>query len=186
MEQEEYAQMHELQAAQQARNVPFSTPMEKYGNNMIILTNPEGELYKMELSFRGMKMNNDGELVVNGEPLMNEKGIASIIGTTQSVVNQVTILGNLTNDDISKHMNHLSDTLIKDLMVNRVKYGIYSFAVRDRILFMALTQARIAMSRAEVEGYSDKKLWGKIFVETNARVESPKKESGFLSKIWRR
>lgn len=160
---------------------PFMTPMQQYGSSILLLTNPENDLYKMELTFRGMKLNNDGNPEEAGEPYMNAEGVTSVIGQVQAIVSQVTIMSNLSKDnEIPNIMDFLGDTLAKDLMVNRFKYGIKDFATRDKIYFIALTQAFITMKRACEQSLSDKKFWRGSVQEVKNVIDN-QKSRGALS-----
>lgn len=158
------------------------SPMAMYGSAIITLTDPSTELYKMELTFRGMQ-DVDGTPVKIGQPLMNEEGINSIIGTIQTLVNKIVIMTSLSRRDIMQLMDFLSDTLARDLMSNRETYGIKSFAARDKIFFTALATAFTTMMRAREDGLSDKKFWGRSFSEVQTKVESVGKGGGWLNKL---
>jgi hypothetical protein len=140
-----------------AKNVPYSVPMRELGSSIILLTNPQHELYKMELSFRSMREDKNGNVITQGDPLMNELGINSILGLIQTIVNQVTIMSNLEKTEVPVLMDFLGDTLAKDLMVNRIKYDIRTPSARDKIFFTALASAFICLKRAYQEG--DRRFW---------------------------
>ena len=78
----------------QVRPQPFSTPNNQYGSSITVLTNPENELYKMELSLRNMMLDKDGNPKQIGQPLMNEDGVCSVVGQVQTIVSQITIMSN--------------------------------------------------------------------------------------------
>lgn len=166
--------------APQVKTSPYASPMHQYGSSIIFLTNPESELFKMELSFRSMSINKEGETVVAGEPLMNNYGISSVIGTVQSLVNQVTVMSNLDKNEVSALMDFLGDTLARDLMMNKETYGIKSESVRDKIYFSALTSTFVTLKRAFEEG--DKRFWKGSVQEINTRVEQGAKK-GLLQSI---
>lgn len=168
---------------QQIRTSPYMSPMQQYGSSIILMTNPESELQKMELTLRSMRLDSEGNPVAAGEPLMNDKGVSSILGTVQSIVNQVTIMSNLDNDEIESLMMFLADTLVRDLMVNRVTYKIKSFAAREKIFFTCMSSAFITMKRAFEEG--DKRFWKGSVQEIRSTTESEPRKGGIFSNIWR-
>lgn len=163
------------------RTTPYESPMHQYGSSIIQLTNPENEIYKMELTFRSQIMGEDGNPKRIGDPLMNDMGVSSVIGTVQTLVSQVTIMSNLTKQSVEALMDFLSDTLARDLMANRVAYGIKSPASRDKIYFTALSTSYITMQRAFEEG--DKRFWKGSVQEIHSRVEQPQKQGGMLSSL---
>jgi len=165
----------------QINTTPYATPMQQYGSNILMLTNPENELYKMELTFRCMKMDKDGNSIPSGDPLMNEYGINSIIGTVQSMVNQVTVMSNLNKAEIPMLMDFLGDTLSKDLMINRVPYGIKNFASRDKIFFTALSTCFITLKRGYEEG--DRRFWKGSQQEIHTTIENSNKKNGMFSSL---
>ena len=172
---------------QEIRPSPYMSPMHLYGSSIVLLTNPESEIGRMELTFRNVRVNKDGKIVYVGASLMNDDGIASVIGTIQTIVNQVTILSNLSKTDIPILMDFLGDTLARDLMINRVKYDIKSFAARDKIYFTALTSSYITMKRAFEEG--DKRFWKGSVQEIHTKSEVGNQGGGsMLSKLnpWKK
>ena len=84
--------------APEIKSSPYTNPLHTYGSSILLMTNPNDELYKMELTFRSQYVDSEGKLQNLGEPLMNDLGISSIIGIVQSVVNRVTIFSNLKKD----------------------------------------------------------------------------------------
>lgn len=159
----------------------FSAPMNNYAGTIITMTNPEDELYKLELTLRNNILDRDGNPKKAGEPLMNEEGISAVIGLVQSVVNRVTIMSNLKDQEIRVLMDFLADALAKDLMMNRVTYGIKSGVSRERIFSSALMTAFITMKRAFEEG--DRRFWKGSQQEITTRVESNQRQKGLFSKI---
>lgn len=167
------------------KSTPYSSPMFNFGSSIIMMTNPEDELYKMELTFRSAILNEEGKIVSVGKPLMNELGISSVVGIVQSIVNRVTIMSNLEKFDIQQVMDFLGDTLSRDLMMNRKTYGISTETARDKIYFTTLSTAFMTMKRALQEG--EKRFWKGSQQEITTRIEGQQKKSGLLGGImgWR-
>src|SRR3990167_4218791 len=160
----------------------YQSPMYQYGSSMIILTNPEDEMFKLELSLRGLIQDREGKLQKLGQPLLNEQGIAIILGQVQSIVNRVTVMSNLEKTHIPCLIDFLADTLCKDLMINRRYYDIENLAARDKIFFMVLTTAFICMRRA-FEG-DDKKFWKGSVQEIRSSIETTGKK-GILDNLMK-
>jgi len=159
--------------------------MHQYGSSILLLTNPNTELHKMEMTFRNGKLGKNGQIVPIGEPLMNESGISSVIGVVQSIVSQVTVLSNLEMSEIKVQMEFLAETLAKDLMINRKAYDIVSATARDKIYFTALSTAFITMKRAYEEG--DKRFWKGSVQEITTKSEAQKSSGGLMSLFpWNR
>lgn len=161
---------------------PYQSPMYNHGGSILILTDPEDELYKMELTLRSMRLDQKGQPVVAGEPLLNELGVGSVLGQVQSIVNQVTVMSNLSEAEVRLLIDFLGDTLAKDLMLNRVKYDIRNAASRDKIYFTALTSGFICMKRAFEEG--DRRFWKGSQQEVTFRNEAGNQPTGgWFSKL---
>lgn len=169
------------QEQQEIRSTPYSNPLHNYGSSIIMMTNPEDSLFKMELTFRSANLNVEGEPISVGSPLMNELGISSIIGIVQSVVSRETFMSNLEKFDITQSMDFLGDTLSRDLMMNRLKYGIETVTARDKIYFTTLFSAFVAMKRALGEG--EKRFWKGSQQEITTRVEGGQRKGGLLSGV---
>jgi len=164
---------------QQPMPQTFGTPFHQFGSSIILLTNPENALNKLELVFRNVRESEDGKLLPCGKPLMNNEGINSVIGTLQILINQISILSNFEKNEIASLIEFTADTLIKDLMINRVKYQMVSSTARDRVFF-SLAQVFATLKR----GYlgDDKKFWKGSVQEIHTRAETPKKD-GILSRF---
>lgn len=150
----------------------YLNPMQNYQGTILQLTNPESELYRLELSLRNMRLNGNGDIVQTGEPLLNDMGINSVLGQVQALMNQVTIMSNFEKNDIEKLMDYLADTLARDLMMNRVKYAVKNGYDRDKIYFQSLTSAFITLKRALDEG--EKRFWRGSQQEITTRIEGSK------------
>ena len=75
-------------------NYSYMTPRNAYGSSIITLTNTGDLLFDLELTFRNARQTPTGEIISQGEPLLNEYGINRIIGDLQSIMNRNSMLGN--------------------------------------------------------------------------------------------
>ena len=171
---------------QQQSAMPYQVPMHNFGSNILFLTNPKSTLYKLELSFRNMMEKDDGVIIPVGDPLMNEDGISSVLGQMQSIVNQVNILGNLNKEEIPNLMNYFSDSLAKDLMLNRKHYEINEASSRDKIFMMATALVFVTCKRAYEQG--DRIFFGKTTQEVHQSISNDSKRGGILGALnpWKR
>ena len=164
----------------------YMSPMQQYGtSSILLLTNPENELNRMELTFRSMQLNKDGIPISTGQPLMNDYGINAIIGIVQSLVNQITVMSNLNKNEIPILIDFLGDTLARDLMVNRAAYDIKTFAARDKIYFTAISTAFVTLKRGYEEG--DRRFWKGSQHEIRNIIEQDKKQGAMKSmmNMWK-
>jgi len=169
----------EEQQPPQVRSTPYASPMHNYGSSIIVMTNPDDELYKMELTFRSMTLDGKGNPITLGQPLLNDLGINSVIGVVQSIVNRCTVMSNLNKHEIPMVMDFLGDTLAKDLMMNRIKYEIETTTARDKIFFTALSTGFMTMKRAYEEG--EKRFWKGSQQEITTRIENQTQKKGMLT-----
>ena len=163
------------------RTSPFMSPMQQFGSSIVLMTNPDDELYKMELTFRSMTIDkeNNPKRIPGAEPLMNDYGVSNIIGTVRSIVNQNTVMGNLDKNEVPMLIDFLGDTIAKDLMVNSRAYGITNDSTRDKIFMVALTTSFITMKRSFDEG--ERAFWKGSVQEIHQKVDGPQKKGGVLS-----
>ena len=156
--------------------------MHMYGGSIEKLTEPKDEIRKMELVFRNERViNSKGETESVDKPLMNEKGINVVKGQVQAIVNQITIMGNITNNEVNAHMLDFADVLIQDLMLNKVKYGITNPSARNIILSLSIRLAHVCATRGR-EG-DDKRFWKGSQHEVTMRNEQAQQNSGLFSKV---
>ena len=164
------------------KTTPYASPLNMYGSSILQLTNPEHDLYKLELTYRGQVMDNDMNVKDIGRPLMNDEGICAVMGIIQTIVSQVTIMSNLdVKKEIPILMDLLGDTLSKDLMVNCTRYNL-SPLDRDKVYSAALISSFICMKRAAETSISDKKFWRGSVQEISTRMEQPRQQ-GIFSKL---
>lgn len=128
----------------------------EHKSSILQLTDPEDDLYKFELFLRSLKSLPNGETVSVGKPLLNNKGINSVMAAIESVVHHMNALSNFTADDILYLHETLKDNLILDLMVNSLDYDVER-QNRDLIVGNALRFAYTFMKRAFEEG--DRRFW---------------------------
>jgi len=163
---------------EQIRPSMYQSPMYNYPG-ILMLTNPENDLHKMELTFRNMVEDENGQLKSVGEPLMNDQGIRSVMGQVQSLANQISVMSNFSKDMIPVLMMNFGDTLIKDLMMNRVKYDIKNSTDRCIILNIANNYAYSTLLRGLEEG--EKRFLGRAQQEIRNIVEQGKQKGAFSS-----
>lgn len=141
------------QAQQQRPLVPYTNPMGAYGSSIILLTNPENAVFKVECKFRNIKVDDEGKVVRLGDPLMNDYGISQVIGMIESAVNESTVWAWLEDrPEVDNIRNFFADTLARDLMRNRVVYNISDESARDRIFMESVIFVHLCLKRAFKQG----------------------------------
>ena len=162
----------------------YLSPMQANQNSILILTNPENELFKLECTLKNVRIDVKGNPIQFNEPLMNELGVGSVLGQVQAIVSQITIMSNFEEKHIMALINFLGDTLARDLMMSQEKYAIKNSYDRDKIYFESLTCAFVTMMRAFEQG--EKKFWKGSQQEITTRIEGGKPANkGFFNNVLR-
>ena len=154
---------------------PYASPMHNFAGSIVLLTNPSDELRSLELGLRGLMEVGD-EVKVVGTPLLNDRGVCSVISLVRSCVNQNTVLSNLDEMHIINLVLNMGDTLIKDLMFNKVEYGVCNPSARDRVHTMSITNAFVCMRRPFEEG--ERRFWRGSQQEIIMRNEGSSQKGG--------
>lgn len=170
--------MVDEQQMEAPRQLPFGMPQHNSGSNILYLTNPEPGLNALELSFRQQKIV-DGKIVKMSDPLMTEEGIASVMGQVGSLVDQLTIMADVDDQHLVAIWENFNDTLVKDLMMNRVRYGIKSSVICDIILNEAANKVWTCLLRARNGG--DRRFWKGSVLESHSFVQAQPKQ-GMLAR----
>lgn len=150
-EDELIQQQMQLNAGLQA-SMPYINAQAQYQGALSELSNPDKDTYALELSLKGKMIDGEGNVIEFGEPLCNDKGVASVVRTVKAMCQQVTILSNLEDDDIRKMVLYLGETLIGDLVFNKHKYDIKTDRARSQITLIATATAFTAGMRALENG----------------------------------
>jgi hypothetical protein len=154
------------------RTSPMMAPINQYGSSAITtLTNPEDVLTQLELSYKSIVVDRDGREVVCGEPLMNQLGVNSVVTQVRAIVNQATVMSNLTDENIRLLTDFMADTLARDLMTNRRRYGIKAAYDRDKIFTTAVEAGLIVMKRAREQG--ERNFWRGSVQELIHKLQNP-------------
>lgn len=167
-------------------SMPYMSPQTQDGNLFEKLTNPEVMLDQMQLNFKNVEVDKEGNLKSLGEPLANDRGINFVIGQSRSAISQTTILSNLPEDTIYHMGRYLSVSLLRTLMVSRQDFGMKTQSARSTLFSTAIITSLTCMRRAEPEGLSDKKLIRGGVQELHTNITSQQgKKGGFLSNLWK-
>jgi len=146
----QYQEEQYVQQPQQVGVSPFSTPMFALGGNLLKITDPSGLIENLELSLRNSFVDKDGNLVKLGEPLMNNEGVAIVLGRAKTAVTQNTVMSHLKELEASALMMSSQDGLIQLLMISKKRFSM-DFSARSIVVdnfrmcvFPCLTRGRDA------------------------------------------
>lgn len=161
---------------------PYATPLNQMGSSIILLTNPNDDLYELELKLKGLAESSKGELIQVAERLVNDQGINEIISCARGIISQVTTLSNLEQKDIDILRDYLGDELARLLMINRVRYQMkYPESTRDMIYDTVIIKCVICMKRALQEG--ERRFWKGSQQEITMRNENKQGQQSGISKL---
>lgn len=147
---------------------------------LVAQTNPSNVLEDISMKLRGKVKNYDGTFLVEGDPVMNDKGINRMLLIMSGFINQGTVLSHLEEKQISKIVIQLGDDVVDDLTLNWKDYNIKDKMMLDHITDLIVFTAFFALNRAL--GQNEKNWLGRISLEHisgGPRMPSPKKESIF-------
>lgn len=175
----------DVMAAQIGMQRQLVNPASNYGPSIINALNPEEETYKFEMNLRNVRQDDEGNIVSNGTPQLNEEGISSVLGHFRCIVSRNTTFSHLDNNEVHAERNLMADALARDLMINRRKYGIIGDS-RNNIYFRAIIPAHNSLKRGW-EG-DDKRFLSKSIQEITSNVNSPKRKQGLFDSInpWKK
>lgn len=169
---------------QQSSGVPYiRPPRDTFGSAIILLTDPQDELHNFELFLRNCRELQDGTVNQLGAQLVNDEGIARLLGLVQAVANKNYEMGQHERMSVTNLMTFANDTITRDLMANRVHYEIKSNAARDSIHFTSLATIYGCLNRGYEGG--ERRFWKGSVMELRQNIEQPKKD-GFLSSFWKK
>jgi hypothetical protein len=88
------------------------------------LTDPEKEIYEVEMSLKGLKINAEGKEERTTDALLNDKGVANMIRLMRAMLNRVTYVSNLDEEDIRALVIQLSYQIQDDLIMHKKEYNV--------------------------------------------------------------
>lgn len=160
----------------------YANPViNQLGSSVLTLTDPSDNLFRLECTLRGIILDENDQPKYEGQALMNDEGIGNVMGTAQSIVNRVTHMSNLESKEISALMELLADTIIRDLMINRVRYSIKNGYDRSKIVQIVITESFMCLKRGW-HGGERHFLKGSV-QEYHTRVDAPSQRRGLFSHL---
>ena len=168
----------------QPKPVHYMSPLQALGSSIITLTNPDDELYHLELTYRNVTIDNRGNTKPLGPPLMNNDGIGRMIGLTRSFVNKIHIMGTIDKIEKSGLLLNQAQTIQGELMINWKIYGIDKRnrnSTRSTISTAAMNICIVTANRALNEG--DRRFWKGSTHEITTRMDQGSTKKGLMSRV---
>jgi len=145
--------------------------------------NPNRVIEEIKRTLKGQTIDEEGKIIQEGEPLMNDFGIGRIISLLRSVVNINTTISALEENQIKSIAINLMDNVIDDLTLNWRVYGIKNESDRDTVHNIILNMVYPALMRCKRGG--ERGFLGRTTVESinTAPRFNPQKKEGFWSRF---
>lgn len=158
-------------------------PLQTLGGNILIMTNPKDEIFRIELTMRNMFLDNKGNYQNVGgsyKPLLNEMGIRRILGLLDSLISRNSILSDVNRAEIGRIMISTSKVIILELMQGK-RYEIVNLTARNTILKQSQNLMYMTLMRARDGG---EKRWLKgSQQELTYRTEQSNPKKGFFDRL---
>lgn len=156
--------------------------MDESKTRLLQQTDPEKIVTYLILKLKGMKEDQNGDLIKVGEPMMNQLGIDTVDFYLSPISNLNTTLSRLKSHEIAKIILHIADDILLDLALNWRKYGIKERTMLNKISDGIIIPSLLTLKRAEEQ--NEKNWLGRIVFESinnNQQIQKPK--DNFLSKF---
>lgn len=175
------AQEYEDEDMQPSRNsaAAYTSPLDRYGSQISVLTNPTESLYQFELNLRCLKEDEEGNLIKiggkNWKPMINDEGLNKLFTCMRPIVNPMVPLSNIDDHEVGILMRQLAFNLVDAFSVHKQKYGLDSMT-RRLVTGATLEFCYLFLKRPYMEG--DRKFFGKITQEIKSTQEIKKGSGG--------
>jgi hypothetical protein len=132
-----------------AARTAYMTDQSEINSLLAELTNPEQDIYEVELSLKGVEVNSKGEKIQVTEPLMNDKGVANMLRLMRAMVSRVMFMSNFDDEQVRVLTRELGEEIVKDLVFHKVDYGIKDFTqmttIRTIVTYKAFESGMAAL-----------------------------------------
>lgn len=148
---------------------------------IFLMTNPEDELFQLELNLRGLDVDENGKLNQVSDPMCNNIGVRRIITSLRAINNRSVYMSNLDDNQIRALIELNIDALIQELGANRVKWEIKDFTTRTHIFAQILSRGFISLRRAYNQG--ERQFWKGSTQEVRHTTIQEGQKKGLLASL---
>lgn len=179
-EAEEYQDEDDEYQPQPSRNAAaYTSPLDRYGSQISVLTNPSDAIYQFELNLRCLKENDNGQLIKIGgkkwKPMMNDEGINKLLSCIRPIVNPMVPLSNIDDHEVGILMRQLGYNFVDAFAIHKEYYGLTTMT-RRMVFGETMAFCYLFLKRPYMEG--DKKFFGKITQEIKSTQEIKRPSGG--------
>lgn len=105
-------------------------------------------------SIKGIRRNREGTVINKSKsPLMNDKGVESMVRKLKALLSQNTILTKLSENEIKLLVRNLGKTVIFDLRLHYKEYGLKDTAQMSDVFWIVISCIYCAL-KSSVEGFT--------------------------------
>jgi len=149
---------------------------------IISQTNPSRAIKVIVEGFRGNMIDENGDVIKIGFPLMNEKGIARVSSMLIPFISDPIRFGKIKATEVRHIALKTVNDITQDIGLNWREYGITEPTNRDIILDACLALILITLTRSEEQ--SEKNWLGRIVLESVQGNKQPqRKKESFIEKF---
>jgi hypothetical protein len=138
---------------------------------VIAQTNPIKALKVILEGFRGNIIDEYGDIVKVGMPIMNEEGIAKIASILIPFISDPIRFGNINGKEVRMITLQVANDISKNIGLNWRDYGVPDSSTQDLIVDSLLTLILITLTRSEEQG--EKNWLGKVVLESISQGRNP-------------
>jgi len=131
---------------------------------VIAQTNPSLAIRAIVANFEGKVINEYGEEIALGQPLMNRYGSSQIASYLIPIISDPIRYGNIDEREVRSLTLQIIGDIITDIGKNWRDYGISNTSVKDLIIDACETLILITLTRSEEQG--EKNWLSKIVLES--------------------
>lgn len=156
-------------------------------NNQLLkwVMDPSQQLLRFEMRLRGKRFDDQKKAFVQIEgeqPLLNEKGISSVITTLSPFVDVTTSQANLTEIDIANIGRINMRSFVVDMGVNYREYGIDQAKIKSICLLVA-SQLKLMLSMAK-DGTGNEKIM-RILKVQETQLQQLAAQAAYNQRVFR-
>lgn len=172
-----------------SQQVPYmSSPRDTLGSTMILMTETDNEIHKLELFMRGYQETENKKLVRVGEQSCNDECVGQVIGMAQTIANKIFQFGHHEREEINHILDFANDAIVKILMVRKKEFGIKDDAARSAIHYAFMTTIYGCLIRGKDGG--ERSFWKGTTLELRQQAVTNQGKSetsgGIFSRLFKK
>jgi len=174
---------------QESQQRPYmSSPRDSLGSAMILMTDTDSEIRKLELFLRGLQEVENKKIIIVGKHLCNDEGVSEVVGMAQSIANKIYQFGHHEREEINNILEFANDAMVKLLMVRKREFDIFDDAARSSIHYSFMVTIYGCLIRGKEGG--ERSFWKGTVLELRQQsinnAGKPTEGGGIFSRLFKR